>query len=100
MTKSELSEILAQRLNLTNKKAIYVDRIQVLYELGLEEEARRAAHEEAFVIAERARARSLLDVLAAGGPDPGMAVDTHLRKKERLLSARLGSIQSELLERL
>ena len=75
---------------LTDKKSIFARRVGVLHRLGRDEEA--------FAVAERARARSLLDVLAVAANDVGGAVSPELREKERRLSVRLGEAQSALSE--
>lgn len=81
---------------LAGKKAAYVARVGVLHARATEDLGGNAHIEEAFRVAERARARSLLDVVSARGLDPGDAVAPALRERERRLAARLGAIQTEL----
>lgn len=75
---------------LTDKKAMFARRVAVLNDLG--------RGEEAFAVAERARARSLLDVLAVAVTDVGGAVEPALREKERRSAVRLGDAQTALSE--
>ncbi|MGH2571836.1 MAG: tetratricopeptide repeat protein, partial [bacterium] len=75
---------------LTDKKAIYARRVEVLCELGRDQEA--------FAVSERARARTLLDVLAGAAGEVGGHVEPALRDEERRLSARLREAQTVLSE--
>jgi CHAT domain-containing protein len=72
----------------TDKKEIYVRRASVLHELGDDEAA--------FAVAERARARVLLDVLSAGSAGPVLVADSTLRAREQRISAELARLQTEL----
>ncbi|MGQ0722040.1 MAG: CHAT domain-containing protein [Candidatus Eiseniibacteriota bacterium] len=72
----------------TDKKEIYVRRAAVLHELGRDELA--------FDVAERSRARVLLEVMSAGADAPSHTTAPALRDRERKLSAELAALQAEL----
>lgn len=81
---------------LTDKKSIYAARVTVLRELGQSAAPESPEHLAAFQVAERARARTLLDVVSGTHADPGTAVDPALREQERRLAGRLSALQTEL----
>jgi CHAT domain-containing protein len=56
--------------------------------------------DEAFVYAERAKARTLLDVLQNGRPDLSRAMTAQERERERRLKSELISLNTELMREL
>lgn len=73
---------------LTDKKDIALLRAQTLQALGRDSEA--------FIVAEDARARALLDLLSGSLPEPSPSVDSNLHEKETRLAAYLGTLQEEI----
>jgi CHAT domain-containing protein len=80
------------------ERSLYASRVAVLYAMGAAPGDASAAHARAFEIAERARARALLDVLGGARPEAA-AVDAALQERERSLAARIGALQTELSRR-
>jgi CHAT domain-containing protein len=80
---------------LSTRKAVYSERVSVLHERSARD-GHDALLAEAFHVAERARARALLDVVSAGGLDPGEVAPAPLRERERRVAARLGTLQTEI----
>jgi len=78
---------------LAAKKQVYVDRVAVLCELGRTDPL---AHEEAFRVAEKARARALLDVLSGVRVAPGGDIDPSLSEREDYLLSRLRTLQVQI----
>ncbi|MFQ5600589.1 MAG: CHAT domain-containing protein, partial [Candidatus Krumholzibacteriia bacterium] len=78
---------------LAKRKRVYVERVATLYELGVEDPA---AHEEAFRVAERSRARALLDALSGTRVPPGAGLDPALLKREQRLVSRLSAVQVQI----
>jgi CHAT domain-containing protein/tetratricopeptide (TPR) repeat protein len=83
---------------LSDKRSVYEARLGVLAEIAAGQGPGGAAEREGFRVAERARARSLLDAVSGARVDPGEEVDPELRARERRLSARLGAAQTALSE--
>ncbi len=81
---------------LTDKKSVYADMIGIQYEIGMQDEDPAPAHRAAFQVAEKSRARSLLDILSVSRADPGRGVDRALQDKERQLAAQISALQAEL----
>ena len=73
---------------LTDKKDIALLRAMSLHALGRDGDA--------FIVAEEARARALLDLLSGSLPEPSQNVDSTLHEKETRLAARLGTLQEDI----
>ncbi len=81
---------------LSQGRNVYAERVFVLLEMAESNGAGGAQCLEAFRVAERARARALLDALSGAHADPGSHVEPALRSRERALAAHLGMLQTDL----
>ncbi len=81
---------------MTDKREVYAARVAVLQALDAAMGGDPRLRAEAFLTAERARGRVLLDILAAAEPAPARAADSLLWQHHRAQAARLSALQTEI----